>query len=566
MTFSPSRDIDALMTAARWPGAAPRVLLLLLGRLAAARRFADGYTFFSELARHQPDNALALAAAGRFQSSLEGQVPEALAKLDAAAAMTPGLPNFLRGTVLAQAPAAGRAKDAIADLELVVALPDRFPPGLRRTAYHALAGLYTAAGRPEDAERARAKAGFAPGVPAVTADYWVTEQDGFRFVPPRLVELAPGVHVAQGYDFSDFSFVRTGAGIVAIDTGSTGSNAAAALDALRQVTADPITHIILTHSHWDHIGGLDALRGPDTVVIAQANFARELAATNGIGIPWPRFRPAGAATHHDVTPDQVIGETTALRIGDLDFVLTPVHGGETDDALLIHLPQRGVVFAGDMLMPHLGAPFVAEGSAEGLFDAMRQVEAMAPEVLIHGHPPLTENFPAAVFPGLRAALESLYDTVHADLRANRPLAEILRRNHLPDLLRDHPYAVLPYLVVRDNLVKRVHRQQTGYWQPDGEGIEDIAPDDWALALDLLADGDETRHTTVVRQLLDADQLALALRLTELALREHPGSEALAALRRENLDRLIERHQAMSPFKFIVYSGLSGLELPRPEFQ
>jgi hypothetical protein len=42
------------------------------------------------------------------------------------------------------------------------------------------------------------------------------------------------------------------------------------------------------------------------------------------------------------------------------------------------------------------------------------------------------------------------------------------------------------------------------------------------------------------------------------------SSTLAALRQEVLIRLLERHQAMDPFKFVVYSGLSGVELPRPD--
>jgi hypothetical protein len=182
-------------------------------------------------------------------------------------------------------------------------------------------------------------------------------------------------------------------------------------------------------------------------------------------------------------------------------------------------------------------------------------------VVIHGHPPLTENFPIEVFPALRAALESLYATVRADLADGRTLIEILHRNHLPGLLRDHPGAVLPYLVVRDNLVKRVHRQRTGYWQPDGDGIEDVPPAEWALALDRLAGGDAERHEATIRDLLARDQLPLALRLADLALGRHPDEPALTGLRRAAQVRLMERHQALNPFKFIVYSGLSGAEVP-----
>jgi len=46
------------------------------------------------------------------------------------------------------------------------------------------------------------------------------------------------------------------------------------LSALRRISPQPITHVILTHAHWDHIGGLAGLKAPGTQVIAQAKFAR----------------------------------------------------------------------------------------------------------------------------------------------------------------------------------------------------------------------------------------------------------------------------------------------------
>lgn len=560
--FAPSTEIDALCTAARWPNVPPRLFLVLLNRFLAGRRFVQAYEFFEGLSAERTGEAVPLAAAGFAQSYLDGRTADALAKLDAAVRIEPGLSNFLRGVALAQAPAAGRSSDGIADLELVVALADRFPAGLRRAAYQGLATLYSTVDRHADAERALARAGVAAAAPSLITDSWVTDRDGFRFVPPRLVELADGVHVAQGYDFGDIAFVRTGGGVVAIDTGSTPANASAALAAYRSVTTDPITHIVLTHGHWDHIGGLAALRGPDTLVVARDGIGQH---NSDLPVPWPRFLPAGAARFDQpVVPDLPIAAPTALRVGDVELALIPVRGGETNDALLIHLPARGVLFAGDILMPHLGAPFLAEGSPEGLLDGMRLVEQLAPSVLIHGHPPLTDNFPVRIFPGLRAALESLYQTVNADLRAGRTLSELLRRNHLPNVLRDHSDAILPYLILRDNMVKRMHRQRTGYWQPDGEGIEDIAPADWSLALDLLADGDPDRHADVVRDLADRDHLPLALRLADLALRRHPDDPRLAALRQETLVRLVARHHTTNPFGFIVYSGLSGLELPAPD--
>jgi glyoxylase-like metal-dependent hydrolase (beta-lactamase superfamily II) len=395
----------------------------------------------------------------------------------------------------------------------------------------------------------------APGS-GVVAGYLVSDEEGFRFGPPRLTRRAEGVYTAHNFDFGDFSFVITGNGVVAIDTGSTPGHAATAVQALREYTTLPVTHVILTHAHLDHVGGLRAF--PGAQVIAQAGFTAELATLNDLPMLWRRFLPAGATHRHHIQPDRLVDTPTTVDIDGVEFVLYPVHGGETDDALLVHVPARGVVFTGDILMPYFGAPFFAEGSPEGLFDAMRLVEDLAPDLVIHGHSPITDLFGVTVFPALRAALEDLYSVVRDDLRAGRTLTELLHRNHLPEVLRSAPDAVVPYVVMREGLVKRVHRQHTGYWQPDGEGIEHLSADDWAAALDLLAGGNAAAHAHTIRTLLDRGDLAMALRLADSALATHDDAD-IADLRQQTLTRLMERHQGLNPFKFLIYSELAGYD-------
>ena len=162
--FAARVEIDALRTAAGWPNPAPQVLLVLMNQLLAARRYDEAHEFFAELSREHPDQALPLAIAGVALSKLDGRLDEALDTLDAAVAKEIGLPNYLRGIVRAQAGIAA----GIDDLELVVALPGRFPAGLRRSAYHGLALLYAAAGRTDDAQRARDKVGTRTSWPPTT--------------------------------------------------------------------------------------------------------------------------------------------------------------------------------------------------------------------------------------------------------------------------------------------------------------------------------------------------------------------------------------------------------------
>ena len=570
-------ELETLQEAVRWPHPSPRTVLTLAEQFMASQRDHEGYTFFQERATSQPDQPLFLALEGLFQARAAGQLPplhrvvwvnEALAKLDRAVSQGPGLSRYFRGIVLAQLPADfGKAEAAVADLAWVLAQQERVPVGFRRSVYRALAQAYTTLGRTGEAQAALARSGYPsldPTLPLLTTNASVTARDGYRFSPPRLVELAPQVYVAQGYDFADLAFVLTDAGIVAIDAGTTETNARAARTALRRISTQPITHLILTHAHWDHIGGLAGLQEPGTQVIAQATFADELRRVNETGVNFHYFFGGEGQRRYGVVPDRLIGARDRLTVGGTEFVLYPVRGGETDDALVIHLPASGVLFVGDAFMPYLGAPFLPEGSAEGLFETMALIRSLQPRLLIHGHSALTDTFTMEVLPGLEVAFREVYEKALQGIAQGHTLVEILHQNLLPSALRTHPQAVIPFLVARDQLIKRVYHQRTGYWKPDGEGMEVFAPKEWAAALDLLGGKQEEAFVHSVQALLERHDDALALKLTDLGLLNYPTSQALTHLRRQALDRLREKYQQLSPFKFIIYSEWAGADLPPVE--
>jgi glyoxylase-like metal-dependent hydrolase (beta-lactamase superfamily II) len=556
------------MQAVRWPEADRQAVLTLTGLLVAARRYDQGHDYFRERTEAEPQLPLYEALTGFFLAQTGHDQDAALATLDRAAERDLGLPQYLRGIALAILPGfAGRADNAVSDLEFVIAVKDQFPAGLIRAARYALAKAYSAVGREKDAKAALELSGYAhkaDDVPVLTADWSLTARDGARFAPPRFSEPAKGVHLVQGFDFSDFAFVETGAGIVAIDTGSNNRHAQAGLAELRKVTTAPVTHVILTHAHWDHVGGLEGIRDTGTEVIAQANFGAELLVQSSVPVISPYFLAQGESQEQHIIPDRLVSGKETLQVGGVDFVLYPTRGGETCDGLLVHLPEREIVFAGDMIMPYIGAPFLPEGSAEGLFDAMSLIQELNPQLLIHGHPPLTELFTVETFPALETALRDLYNLVVAAIREGRTLTEILHLNHLPSLLHDHPTAVLPYLVIRENLIKRVHHQRSGYWKSGGEGIEHIAPADWAAALDLLSGGRHDAFTETATQILDCGDEALALKIADYGLLAYPDNGPLRVMRQTILHRLAERHQQLNPFKFVYYAGLAGLELPPPQ--
>ena len=558
------RDIESLKTAARWPGADRNTTVILATRLAAARADGEGYRYFCELADARPGEALPLALAGFFQARLGEDVDAALAKLDQAAATDLGPPQYFRGLALAGLPPdRRRAERAVADLEFVLAVRDQFPAMLLRAAHHGLAAAHAVLGHDDLAAEAMRKSGLG-AAPADTqlmfGGFWATAQDGFRFTSPRILRPEPGIQVAQGYDFGDLAFITTSDGVVAIDAGTTQDRVKAALGDLDPPAGGAISHLILTHAHWDHIGGADALRGPGTRVIAQAGFPAGLEREQGDRPRFRYFTGAAGSAPPAVVPDQLISEPTPLTIGGTELVLYPTPGGETPDALMVHLPASGVLFAGDVLMPYLGQPFAGEGSPDGLLEALAFIGRLRPRLLIQGHATLTELFTAEAVAGLQAALTQLRGEVLDGIRGGRTLPDILAAASLPAVLREHPTAVVPYLVIRDHFTERLYHQRTGYWQPDRSGLEPATAAEHATALDLLAGGRDEQFAAAAATLIGQGDYALALQIIQPGLLRHPASITLAGLRRTALHRLMEQYQQVDPFKFLIYADLAGAEI------
>ncbi len=564
-------NIEALKVAASWPGADRATLVTLATVLAATGADREGQRYFEVLAASQPDQVLPLALAGYFQVRAGEDVPAGVARLDDAASRDLGPAQYYRGLALAALPAeAGHADQAVADLEFVLAVRDQFPSNMIRAVYHGLAAAHAAMGHDDLAAKAIADSGLSSAPAEARLQFgggWTNAADGYHFGYPRIVELAPGVRLAQGYDFADLAFVSTDSGILAIDAGTAEHRVRRAM-ADAGLQADDVSHVILTHAHFDHAGGIGALAGHGTQVIAQAGFPSELRQQQRNVIPFRYFTGTGAgsgaagaaAGPADIAVDMLIAEPTPVSIGGTDVVLYPTTGGETSDALMVYLPTSGVLFAGDVMMPYLGAPFFAEGSPDGLLETLRLIAELRPRVLVHGHTTLTELFTAAAVPGLLAALTELRDQSLAGIGQGLTLTRLLAASVLPEVLREHPPAVGPYLVIRDHFVQRLYHQHSGYWQPDGQGLEPIDAADRAAALDLLAGGRSELFASAARALLAQRDAALALEIVTAGLASHPADSDLVQLRQQALYRLMERHQLQDPFRFLIYAELAGVEI------
>ena len=564
----------------------PQLLFLLMADYANANRHREGAEFLEARLKAfdpqltDPQRSLYLAAIAALRAGAAGQIPllrraawarETIAMLDRAEKLSGGdvfVVRWISGVVRSQLPARFHQKPkAYEDLDWCVANAAKAPdPGWIRAAALRLAMIHR-----DDRDSAKAQkfltlsGASSFDSPVTLSAYTEDPATGHTFTAKRVLEILPGrVFQVSGYDFAELYFVvsKDGRELVAIDTGTRPDSARAAYEALRASAPKlpGLTAVFVTHSHWDHVGGHRFFRSLEPVprFYARENFAEEMAI--GAGGPTPLFQRFFGSRFRieDVEgfrPDVTIAERSEIGIGGTRFVLQPASGGETRDALLVFLPEEGVMFVGDVLMPYLGAPFIEEGNLPGLLEAIDVITRENPRSLLHGHDPLTRLFPTpAVLISLKPHLQWLQSRVLEGIRHGESRAALQQANLIPPgLVAGDPAVHLPYLVLRENVINRIYDQHVGYWQPDLEGVDYLsAADRGALLIDYLGVS-ESRLANAVKRMIADGNYELAAKALDWTKGRFPKSRSLNELERQVYFKLCEKYQGFSPFKFIVYT-------------
>src|SRR5260370_1622904 len=99
-----------------------------------------------------------------------------------------------------------------------------------------------------------------------------------QFLNPArgLNKVTERVYVATGYALGNVIYVLTDKSIVVVDTTESPAAAQATLDEMRKISSLPVSYIVYTHFHGDHINGATAFKGEGTKIVAQRQHTEEL--------------------------------------------------------------------------------------------------------------------------------------------------------------------------------------------------------------------------------------------------------------------------------------------------
>jgi glyoxylase-like metal-dependent hydrolase (beta-lactamase superfamily II) len=220
---------------------------------------------------------------------------------------------------------------------------------------------------------------------------------------PQARPVAEGVWMVQGLSalgssanrnfISNAAFVVTSTGVVVIDALGSPELARELRAEIARVTPLPVTHVIVTHYHADHIYGLQVFKDEGASVVAHRQALlylnsdtaqQRLAASREELFPWVDEKTRLVAA------DRWIDGPATLQVGGTRLELHPVGPSHTPEDLAVWLPQRQVLFAGDLVFRGR-IPFVGQADSAHWVQALDTLLGFDARVVVPGHGPVTDR-------------------------------------------------------------------------------------------------------------------------------------------------------------------------------
>jgi cyclase len=252
--------------------------------------------------------------------------------------------------------------------------------------------------------------------------------DHVELGPARVEEVTPGVFAYLQPDGSWFlnntGFLVGRRGVVSIDTTSTERRTRAYLDAIGQVTPQPVRTLINTHHHGDHTHGNCLL--PLATIIGHPGCREEILRSSfpppgGVwsDVAWGDLHPEPPFVTFD---DHLTVWVDDLRV-ELHAVPTPAH---TTNDVVAWIPERSVLFAGDLVFAG-GTPFVPMGSVSGSLHALDWLRQFGAQTIVPGHGPVSGS---AAIDDVAAYLKFVQQTARRGKAAGLTPLELARQTDL----------------------------------------------------------------------------------------------------------------------------------------
>lgn len=392
-------------------------------------------------------------------------------------------------------------------------------------------------------------------------------KDHPAYFKKEIVQLADNVYQAFGFAASNVYMIIGEDGLIIVDTSETTAAAENILAEFRKISNLPITTIILTHSHRDHVSGASvfaqdgnpeilassrysedslfvASDHPQPVKAMQVRTKRQF----GIGLSYPDEivgigvgpgdRPLKGMGAGALPPTQRIGDEGAkLHINgiDLELVRAP---GETPDHIVVWYPEKKVLISGDNFYRSFPNLYPPRGSAYRDFDTwadtMDLLMSFGPEVLGPGHTRAVFGAEAikASLSDYRDAIRHIVDETRNGMDAGLTIDELAHRVKLPPHLAEKPH-LREYYGRVDFSVRAYFVGTMGWFDGNPTSLAPLSPQDEAERFIEISGGAEAVFEAVDKA-FGKDEFQWALQLVDRLIQADQGKEKALLLKAQIL--------------------------------
>jgi glyoxylase-like metal-dependent hydrolase (beta-lactamase superfamily II) len=207
------------------------------------------------------------------------------------------------------------------------------------------------------------------------------------------MQILPHIYLLDGFAYAqhaNFYLVHTEAGNIVVDAGTVRADLERAEQHLSawNISLERVDTLLLTHSHYDHVGNAAVLRGRGATVIAGPGDAEGIALADWRTAPYAAGFPVPACP-----VDRVVGEGEVIETCGLRFEV--LHApGHTNGSVIYQLRQAGKIiwFVGDVVMidntnfePELGWQGGEDFDRQSYIESLRRLASRPVDCILAGH-------------------------------------------------------------------------------------------------------------------------------------------------------------------------------------
>jgi glyoxylase-like metal-dependent hydrolase (beta-lactamase superfamily II) len=180
-------------------------------------------------------------------------------------------------------------------------------------------------------------------------------------------------------------------GILVVDTLTSAKEARRFISDIRKVSDKPIKYVVDTHYHLDHAFGNCEFAKLGATIISQEKDRKNLVNKGEAGL---KNAKGYGLTEEDMAgtvitlPTLSFTDRMNIDLGGETVELIYVGPSHTEGSTLVYLPERKILFAGDVLFTDFH-PFMGDGDVVGWVKTLDFILALDVTTIIPGHGPIS---------------------------------------------------------------------------------------------------------------------------------------------------------------------------------